>query len=89
MPRAPLDLRDTVFLSTQKGDEIEFSVVALLEDERSKQTFAVLLNDPDDGEERFIVTDAYGALIENDDLAQQVLDDYLQYDASEESGPEL
>lgn len=84
MAKTPLDLKDTIYMKTRDGDEIEFLVVALLEDEENKSTFAVLRSNPDGGEESFIVTDSYGELIEDDALAQQVLDDYLLFNEDEE-----
>lgn len=87
MPQSPLDLKDTIHMKTRDGDEIAFSVVALLEDEENENTYAVLRSDLG-GEESFIVTDPYGALIEDDELAQEVLDDYLLFneEANEDGG---
>lgn len=81
-----LDLKDTLFLRMQDDEEFSFQVVALLEDEENACTYAVLLHQPSEGEERFIVTDSYGNLLEDETLAQQVLDDYLVFaqEASEE-----
>jgi hypothetical protein len=80
MAKAPLDLRDTVVMETREGGEIEFSVVALLEDEETQNTYAVLLHEGETDEDHtFIVTDPYGTLVEDDELAQHVLDDYLLY----------
>lgn len=85
MAKAPLDLKDTVVMETRDGEEISFSVVALLEDEESKNTYAVLLHEGETDEDHtFIVTDPYGNLVEDEELAQQVLDDYLLF--SEEPG---
>lgn len=83
----PLDLKDTLFVKTPDGREVSFTVVALLEDEQNGSSYAVLLNEPEDGEESFIVTDPYGNLLEDDALAQQVLDDYLLFaEESSEDG---
>jgi hypothetical protein len=85
MAKAPLDLRDTIVMETRDGESIPFSVVALLEDEETKNTYAVLLHEGETDEEHtFIVTDPYGNLVEDDELAQHVLDDYLLY--NEEPG---
>ncbi len=86
MAQTPLDLKDMVYMKTRQGDEIEFSVVALLEDEEGQNTYAVLRSESEDGEESFIVTDPYGTLVEDDELAQQVLDDYLLF--NEKAGEE-
>jgi hypothetical protein len=84
----PLDLKDTLFVKTPGGEEVSFTVVALLEDEEENaRGYAVLLSEPEGGEESFIVTDPFGKLLEDDELAQQVLDDYLLFaDESSEDG---
>lgn len=85
MAKVPLDLNDTIVMETRDGQEITFSVVALLEDEETKNTYAVLLHEGEsEAEHSFIVTDPYGALVEDETLAQHVLDDYLLF--SEEPG---
>jgi hypothetical protein len=85
-----LDVNDTIALQVADGDEVEFTVVALLEDDDDGTSFAVLLHEPetDDEEEVFIVTDPHGNVLENDALAQEVLDDYLSYtdDEDDEDG---
>jgi hypothetical protein len=87
MAKAPLDLRDTVVMQTHDGEEIAFSVVALLEDEETKDTYAVLLHESETDEDHtFIVTDPYGNLIEDDALAQHVLDDYLLFSEEPDEG---
>lgn len=87
MSEKRLDVNETLLMRTAEGEEIEFSVVALLEDEDDSTSYAVLLHEPerDDEEESFIVTDAFGNLLEDEGLAQEILDDYLeQADESEE-----
>jgi hypothetical protein len=46
------------------------------------------LHEPEtEGEEQFIVTDLAGNLLENDALAQEILDDFLTYvDEGDEGG---
>jgi uncharacterized protein YrzB (UPF0473 family) len=86
-----LDVNDTLFVKSPDGEELEFSVVALLEDEDDGSSYAVLVHEPgdDEEEESFIVTDPYGNLLENDALAQEVLDDYLLFtDENSENGAE-
>jgi hypothetical protein len=85
MAQAPLDLKDRIYMKTRDGEEIEFSVIALLEDQESKNAYAVLRS-ADAGEESFIVTDPYGELIEDDELAQQVLDDFLLFNEDQQEG---
>ncbi|HEY9084503.1 MAG TPA: hypothetical protein VIN40_00975 [Candidatus Tyrphobacter sp.] len=83
----PLDLEDSLVVKTPGGEEVSYTVVALLEDEENGSSYAVLLNEPEDGEESFIVTDPFGNLLADDALAQQVLDDYLAYaEESSEDG---
>lgn len=75
-----LDVSEVVTLKAPDGEELEFSVVALLEDEEDGTSYAVLLHEGGDEEEdSFIVTDPYGELLEDDALAQEVLDDYLLF----------
>ncbi len=77
MGETRLDVNDTLYVRTASGEELPFQVVALLEDEEEGSGYAVLLHEPEDGDESFIVTDPYGRLLEDDALAQEVLDDYL------------
>jgi uncharacterized protein YrzB (UPF0473 family) len=88
MAKAPLDLKETVVMTTQEGAEIAFSVVALLEDEQTKHTYAVLMHRPEDPnvDESFVVTDPYGNLLQDTELAQQVLDDYLIFNEEANAG---
>jgi hypothetical protein len=81
-----LDVNDTLFVKTPSGEELPFVVMALLEDEEEGSGYAVLLYEPEDGEESFIVTDPYGKLLEDDALAQDVLDDYLDCAGEPEDG---
>ncbi|HUY41871.1 MAG TPA: hypothetical protein VMV82_09925 [Candidatus Dormibacteraeota bacterium] len=81
-----LDVNDTLVVKTPSGGELPFVVMALLEDEEEGSGYAVLLHEPEDGEESFIVTDPYGKLLEDDALAQDVLDDYLDFAGESEDG---
>ncbi len=74
-----LDVKDRLVVKGADGEDLEFCVMALLEDEEDGAAYAVLLHEPEneDEEETFIVTDPYGTLLEDDALAQEVLDDYL------------
>ena len=69
----PLDLRDTIVVQTTDGREIDFEVVGLVEDEHNV-TYAVCYSENDD---QFVVTDATGNLLSDDDLAQEILDDFF------------
>jgi hypothetical protein len=74
---SPLDVDEVVTVSVPGEEDVEFHVVGLMEDDESGETYAVLVHDEENGEERFIVTDAFGALLQDDVLAQSVLDDFL------------
>ena len=52
---------------------MQFEVVGLVEDEDS-HGFAVCYNEDAD---EFVVTDANGKLLEDSDLAQEILDDFF------------
>ena len=69
----PLDLRESFVIETKDGRELEFEVVGLVEDE-DKTTYAVAYSEEDD---EFVVTTATGAIIEDDELAQEILDDFF------------
>ncbi len=77
-----LELRDVLVIQTNDNKQIEFEVVGLVEDDEN-HTFAVLYSETED---EFVVTDAQGNLLEDDDLAQEILDDFFVL--AEESGGE-
>ena len=83
---APLDLRESFVIETKEGRELEFEVVGLVEDE-DKTTYAVAYSEEED---EFVVTTATGAIIEDDDLAQEILDDFfaLAEETEREEGEE-
>ncbi|MGH7737875.1 MAG: hypothetical protein ACREMP_08455 [Candidatus Tyrphobacter sp.] len=89
-----LDVGDLVPLRTPDGWEMEFTVVALLEEEDGGASYAVLAHEPDDdanddeGDETFVVADEFGNLLEDNALAQEVLDDYLAQTDEEEEAQE-
>ena len=56
------------------GQELEFEVVGIVEDADDAECYAVCYNEKAD---EFIVTDAGGQLLTGDDLAQNVLNDFL------------
>jgi hypothetical protein len=64
------------------GSTLRFEVVGLVDDDENN-AFAVCYNE---GSDQFVVTDAFGELLENDELAQEILDDFFVL--AEESGPE-
>ena len=78
-----LELRDVLVIKTTGDDkQLEFEVVGLVEDEEHN-SFAVLYCEPDD---EFVVTDAQGNLLQDETLAQEILDDFFVL--AEESGGE-
>ena len=57
----------------EDGSELRFEVVGLVEDDEGNG-YAVCYNEQSD---EFAVTDAYGDLLDDDDLAQEILDDFF------------
>jgi hypothetical protein len=86
-PRGPLELSEMLTIQTGDGATLPFEVVGLLEDPEDGAAYAVLRHEPDDGDERFIVTDRDGNLLTDEGLAQEILDDFLAFaDDDEERG---
>lgn len=75
-----LELRDVLVIQTTDDKNLEFEVVGLVEDEENNQ-YAVLYCEQED---EFVVSDAKGNLLEDDELAQEILDDFFVL--AEESG---
>ncbi|HTW83404.1 MAG TPA: hypothetical protein VMD91_04940 [Candidatus Sulfotelmatobacter sp.] len=67
-------------LHTDDGNELHFEVVGLVEDEENN-AYAVCYNEAGD---EFIVTDKFGELLDDEELAQEILDDFFVL--AEESG---
>lgn len=89
MPHAPLEVSEVLYIETADGASLAFQVVGILEDPQERRSYAVLLHEPDEGEDQFIVTDLAGNLLENDRLAQEILDDFMTYaQESDDSGEE-
>jgi hypothetical protein len=65
----------------EDGTALRFEVVGLVEDDEGN-AFAVCYNDSAD---EFVVTDQFGDLLEDEDLAQEILDDFFVL--AEESAP--
>ena len=76
----PLELRDVLVIQTTDDKQLEFEVVGLVEDDENNQ-YAVLYCEQED---EFVVSDAKGNLLEDDELAQEILDDFFVL--AEESG---
>jgi|SRR5579872_5670133 len=81
----PLELSEILHIETKDGTELPFEVVGILEDPEDGRSYAVLMHEPpDDGESEFIVTDLEGNLLEDEELAQEILDEFLVF--AEEAG---
>ncbi len=65
----------------EDGTALRFEVVGLVEDDEGN-AYAVCYNDVND---EFVVTDQIGDLLEDEDLAQEILDDFFVL--AEESAP--
>jgi hypothetical protein len=84
-PRAPLELSDVLNIETNDGASRSFEVVGILEDPDDGASYAVLRHEAaDEEEDEFIVTDAQGNLLQEEQLAQEILDDFLSF--AEEDG---
>ncbi|MDQ6823735.1 MAG: hypothetical protein M3Z07_04485 [Candidatus Eremiobacteraeota bacterium] len=79
---ATVELQDVLVIKTNDEKEMEFEVVGLVEDDEG-HTYAVCYCEKED---EFVVTDAKGELLDNDELAQEILDDFFVL--AEESGEE-
>ncbi len=77
-----VDLLDVIVVETMDGEKHEYEVVGLVDDEEHNE-YAVAFSEKAD---EFIVTDVHGKLLDDDELAQEILDDFFVL--SEESGSE-
>jgi len=66
-------LHDFLIIETNDGKKLEFEVVGLVEDDEDR-AFAVAYSEAAD---EFMVTDDAGALLEDEALAQEILDDFF------------
>lgn len=86
----PLELSETLRIATSDGKELPFEVVGILEDPDDGTSYAVLMHEPpneEEGESEFIVTDLDGKLLDDDELAQEILDEFLVFaEESDEAG---
>ena len=84
-PRTPLELSDVLNIETNDGASRAFEVVGILEDPEDGVSYAVLRHEAaDEEEDEFIVTDVQGNLLQEEQLAQEILDDFLAF--AEEDG---
>jgi hypothetical protein len=83
--KGPLELNETLTIETSDGDCLRFEVVGILEDSENDASYAVLRHEASEGkQDEFIVTDVDGNLIDDDELAQAVLDDFLAFAEEED-----
>lgn len=84
----PLELSEVLHIETKDGGELPFEVVGILEDPDDGTSYAVLMHESqdEDAESEFIVTDLDGNLLEDEALAQEILDEFLVF--AEEAGEE-
>ncbi len=67
--------RSSIGIETHDADEKEFEVVGIVEDADSSVRYAVCYSESED---EFIVTDDAGALLPDEALAQEILEDFLE-----------
>jgi uncharacterized protein YrzB (UPF0473 family) len=83
--KTPLELSDVLNIEMRDGAAVTFEVVGILEDPENGRSYAVLHHEgADDDEDEFIVTDLQGNLLDEDALAQEILDDFLAFADDEE-----
>jgi hypothetical protein len=68
-------------LHMEDGTALRFEVVGLVEDDEGN-AYAVCYNEQND---EFVVTDQFGELLDDEELAQEILDDFFVL--AEESAP--
>jgi uncharacterized protein YrzB (UPF0473 family) len=81
--KEPLDLNDVLCIQTKDGEELQFTVVGILQDADDGTSYAVLTPQTSgeaesEDETQAIVTDLQGNLIDDDELAQEILEDFLE-----------
>jgi hypothetical protein len=84
----PLELSEVLYIETKDGGELPFEVVGILEDPDDGSSYAVLMHEPTEeaAESEFIVTDLEGNLLEDDELAQEILDEFLVFAEEADEG---
>ncbi|HEX3672298.1 MAG TPA: hypothetical protein VHT92_11405 [Candidatus Cybelea sp.] len=86
-PRGPLEVSETLYIETNDGKSLPFEVVGILEDADDGASYAVLRRNAEEDDE-FVVTDAAGNLLEDDALAQEILDDFLAFAEEDDDTPD-
>ena len=81
--KGPLELKEVLHVQTKEGASLPFEVVGVLEDPDNGSSYAVLMHEPeesqDEDDREFIVTDMQGGLLEDEELAQEILDEFLMF----------
>lgn len=81
----PLELSETLTIETSDGKQLDFEVVGILEDSENDTSYAVLRHEaPEAEEDQFIVTDLQGSLIDDDEFAQTILNEFLAFAQDED-----
>ena len=82
-----VEIEDTIVVEsgwnepqTARTEQREFEVVGIVEDPDSSARYAVCY---DEGSDEFIVTDQAGTLLQDEALAQEILDDFLEHSGEE------
>jgi hypothetical protein len=79
-PDNPLELGEVLHIRTKDGSELPFEVVGILKDSEETAEYAVMMREAhDDAEREFIVTNLAGDLVEDEELAQEILDEFLVF----------
>ena len=78
-----VELSDVLVFEPGEGQKLEFEVVGLVEDPDDKITYAIAYSESADD---FVVTDAFGKLLEDKELAAEILEDFRVF--AEESAEE-
>lgn len=70
-----LQLRDEIQQKTVDGRTLKFEVISVVHDECDPSKSYLVCYSAD--HDTFVVTDPYGTLIEDDDLAQEIIDETM------------
>jgi hypothetical protein len=85
--KTPLELNDVLNVEMHDGAALAFEVVGILEDPENGASYAVLHHEAaGDEDDEFIVTDLEGNLLAQDQLAQDILDDFLAFADDDDGG---
>lgn len=88
-PSQSLDLHEVLEFRMEDGSVQTFEVKAILEDTESGQSYAILERSEAEGDEgEVIVTDLQGNLLEDEGLAEEILEEFLVFneEAADDGG---